>query len=178
MSNPLRTLPVEYNVEDYVALGRLIRPNWRQPARIILFVAAAILIFLSVAQLALEMPVDWWDLAETVSICFLLLIFLSDGVQARLMRRQTRRNPLYAPQQFAAEDEGLRVSSAHGEAFTRWGSLDRMERQGDRLFFFVSKRCAYILPIRAFARQSEFDEFASFAEGCIGGSGKAGEVTC
>ena len=75
-----------------------------------------------------------------------------------------RRSPLYSAQSLALRDGGLFVDSAKYKTEIAWRGIVDVRRSADRIFFFMGKRLAYIVPRRAFDSDADFENFASVGE--------------
>jgi len=107
--------------------------------------------------------IDWSALAIGLCLGLLILILSSRRVRARLWLRIARRSPLHAPHVFAVTSHGLRVSSPKANAEIPWTTFRDVKCTDGRVFFFMSKRLAYIVPSRAFDSGADFNAFTAAA---------------
>ncbi|GAC1582348.1 MAG: hypothetical protein NVS3B5_16720 [Sphingomicrobium sp.] len=63
------------------------------------------------------------------------------------------------PQACTWTKDEFQARSDRGSPFINWPCARRLERDGDRLSVFITKRVAYIVPRRVFADASAFDAF-------------------
>jgi len=159
-----RSNSVDYNVDDLVALSKLVP---RGPIQV-LRIAGGVVVILLVATItaeawALTGFIDWSALVVGLFLGLLIILVSNRRIRARLWLRLTRRSPLYAPHNFAVGEAALRITSPKFSSEIRWSTLRNMKRTEDRLFFFVTKRLAYIVPRRAFDSDADFEAFAAAA---------------
>lgn len=159
-----RSNPVDYDVDDLVALSKLVP---RGPIQVLRIAGGAIVILLVVTitaeAWALTGFIDWSALVVGLLLGVLIILLSDRRMRARLWLRLTKRSPLYAPHSFTVGPTALRVSSPKLSSEIRWSTLRDMKRAEDRLFFFVTKRLAYIVPRRAFDTDADFEAFAAVA---------------
>jgi len=86
-----------------------------------------------------------------------------------------KRDGLLISQQLTLTPEGLRATSCKGETFTRWAGIQEIVRHDDVLFFFVSRRMAFMVPRRAFTMARDFAEFEARATELHNASAIGGE---
>jgi hypothetical protein len=159
-----RSNPVDYDVDDLVALSKLVPRGPIQVLRIAGGVVVILLVVTITAEAwALTGFIDWSALVVGLFLGALIILFSDRRIRARLWLKLTRRSPLYAPQSFEVAPAGLRISSPKLSSEIRWSALRDMKQAEDRLFFFVTKRLAYIVPRRAFDSDSDFEAFAAAA---------------
>lgn len=160
----LRSNPINYDVDDLVALSRLVP---RGPIHMLRFVAGAVVVLLIVTitaeAWALTGFIDWSALAIGLFLGGLIMLVSSRPMRARLWLRIMRRSPLYAPQIFEVAPSGLRVSSPKLNSEIPWSTFRDVKRADCRLFIFMTQRLAYIVPRRAFDSDADFDDFAAAA---------------
>ncbi|MFZ5831386.1 MAG: YcxB family protein, partial [Planctomycetota bacterium] len=69
------------------------------------------------------------------------------------------RRSVLGPRQVTIFDDGLYQRAAHGESLTHWPAIDGIEITGDHIFVMSESLPAAIIPRRAFASDSEREEF-------------------
>jgi hypothetical protein len=84
-------------------------------------------------------------------------------LSARLALWAAKRDGLLVAQQLTLEPAGLRAASSKGETFVRWSGVREIVCHQDVLFFFVSRRTAFMIPRRAFQTDAEFERYRSAA---------------
>lgn len=134
-------------------------------------IAGAVVVILLVVTITVEAWaltgfIDWSALIVGLFLGFLILLFSDRRIRARLWLRFARRGPLYAPHSFAVGRTGLQITSSKFNSEIRWSTLRDVKRTEDRLFFFLTKRLAYIVPRRAFDSDADFEAFTSAATDC------------
>ena len=161
----LRSKPVNYDLDDLVALSKLVP---RRPLHMFRIAAGALVILLLFTTLveawSLTGFVDWPALFAGFFVALLLLLFSNRRFRSWLWLRVARRNPLYAPQTFSLTGDGLRVSSPKGMSELPWTTFRDVKCVDDRLFMFLSDRLAYVVPRRAFDSDAGFQAFAAAAQ--------------
>jgi hypothetical protein len=75
-----------------------------------------------------------------------------------------RRSPFHAEHSFGLLPDALLVESPKARSEVLWNAIQDVRRAQDRMFFFMSKRLAYMVPRRAFGSDAEFEEFAAAAD--------------
>jgi hypothetical protein len=80
---------------------------------------------------------------------------VSEGQNRRLFGRHT---VVLSPESITESDE-------FGQTSTVWRGVERVVRAGDHVFIYISALAAIIVPRRAFAGASEFEEFVRAASG-------------
>jgi len=161
----LRTNPFHYNTDDLQALSLLVRPKWHRRLRIAGFVVIGMLALTLLIDLLL-IPSDLELAPFVLGLIAAALLFLMSSSRLRpaLWLRLIRRSPLYSEQSFALRDEGLFVDSVKYRTEIAWKGIVAVRRTDDRVFFFMGKRLAYIVPQRAFDSDAEFESFAAAGE--------------
>ena len=97
-------------------------------------------------------------------VASVLLLFSHRQFRAWLFIRFAKRGALYAPPSYAITPGALRISSEKGVSDVRWTAFLDVRRSDDRLFIFMSKRQAFIIPRRAFDSDQDFEAFVTAAE--------------
>ena len=148
---------------DLRELARLSSPTIVRMAKIFgwtLLIAATATFALS----RLHTPYRLFDFLFAMAIAAVLMVLGSPTQRAHAWRWQMRRSPLYAPQTFTVRDTAFEIASPKARSTVSWRAFRRVSRRDDRLFLFVSRQSAYIVPRRAFASDREFEEFVAEAE--------------
>ena len=163
----LQSDPVRYEVDDLVALSKLVG---RSPQHVVRMAAGGILILLVCAILAevwaLTGLIDWASLSLITIVAFALLIFSNRRLRASMWLRIAARSPLSGPHSYAISASGLRISSPRSASEVRSSAFLDVKRVDDRLFLFMSRRQAFIVPSRAFTSEEEFEAFTAAALEC------------
>jgi hypothetical protein len=136
------------------------------------------------ALIGLLVCTEIWYLADrergTPLRTFLDLLPLFSGVPIYLIyfpwayRRKVRKTiagmvsegqnrGLFCRHRVAISPDGITESSEFGQASTAWRAVERVARNGDYAFVYTSALTAIIVPRRAFAAPTEFDEFVRAA---------------
>lgn len=160
----LESIPVRYDVDDLVALSKLVG---RSPRQIIRLCAGAVLILLLFGMFAevwaLTGLIDWPSLLVIGVVAAAALILSNRRVRAHMWLKIAARSPLFGPHSYAIGASALRISSPRTSSEVKWSAFTDVKRTGDRLFLFMSRRQAFIIPARAFHRNEQFEEFAAAA---------------
>lgn len=90
-------------------------------------------------------------------------MFSSRRVRANLWLRTARRSPFHAAHAFALTPTALQVASAKAKTQIPWATFRDMKVAKERLFIFLTKRLAYIIPGRAFDSEQDFIAFVETA---------------
>lgn len=163
-SPEIRSHPVNYDLDDLMALSRLVP---RGPVQILRITGAIVVILLIVTVIfeawALTGSIDWTSLIIGLIIGGLILLFSSRRVRAKLWLKITRRSPLHAAQSFILTQSALRIASAKATTEIPWTTFRDMKVAEERLFIFMTKRLAYIIPSRAFDGEADFTIFVEAA---------------
>jgi hypothetical protein len=160
----LRSKPINYDVDDLVALSKLVP---RGPIQMLRLAGGAVVILLVVTitaeAWALTGFIDWSALVIGLVLGGLIMLLSSRRVRARLWIWLRRKSPLYAPQAFEIGSSGLRIHSTKFNSEIPWTTFRDVKIADGRLFVFMTERLAYIVPRRAFDSDAEFDAFAGAA---------------
>jgi len=163
----LQSKAITYEIDDLIALSRLVPRSAIQNLRIAAGALIILLAFTMVAEAwSLTGLIDWTAIVTSVLVAALLLLFSNRQVRSRLWLRFARKSPLYSPHSYEITPGALRISSPKGASDVRWTVFPDVRRVGDRLFVFMTKRQAFIIPLRAFDSTGDFDAFAAAAHDC------------
>ena len=160
-----RTKPFVYDIDDLQALAAQVQKSWIRWYRIGAFtvigiVALTIIIDASIAPEDL----DWAPMGAGLIAAILLLLFSSTRVRAWIWLKLMKRSPFYASQSFGLYPTALFADSPKGRSEIPFTAFHEVKRVDDRVFLFMSKRLAYIVPRRAFDSDADFEAFATAAE--------------
>jgi hypothetical protein len=108
-------------------------------------------------------PYELSDFLPAVGVAIVLAALGSATGRALTWRLRLRRNRLYAPQTFVISDSAFQILSSTGELTLPWTSILSIKRANERLFLFITRYSAYIVPRRAFETEEEFANFAAAA---------------
>jgi hypothetical protein len=159
-----RSRPVLFDMDDMIALSRLIQPERMRMYRIgaggiVALVALTVWLDHSIAPRV----VDWPAMVLALFASVLLVLLSLPRVRAWGWLLAARRSPLYAAQSFALHPTALTVTSPKGKSEIPFTSFVEIKLAEGRMFFFLSKRLAYIVPRRAFERDGDFEAFVAAA---------------
>jgi hypothetical protein len=165
MQNPPDHGPAEvtYSAADIAALNMVIWKFWLCFIAIIVAALIAIPIIFSLVDgysLVGSMGAIDWPFTGVVTL--LLVAWLIVATVFSYWRRA--RKGLHGPIQFALTQEGLSFRSRQMEGVAFWQSIKSVKNVGGRLYLFIDRRVAFIIPRRAFASDQEFEAFAAAAE--------------
>jgi YcxB-like protein len=171
------TAHFELTEEDYIAFNlyhhahsaALRRRRFR--AWLALFSAWIVASVLSWYVLAVVLEVEnWWILVVPVFV--LPLIFLIAYPSAyrrsvcsivRSMIREGSNRGFLAPRTVTITSDRLKESSDFKDTSLAWRAVERVAHTSDHIFIYISAMSAIIVPRRAFASSSEFDDFLAAA---------------
>ncbi|MEI8394567.1 MAG: YcxB family protein [Rhodospirillaceae bacterium] len=119
----------------------------------------------------------WWAVAGADPLVFGLIAMATvvftpllwnryDQAMAERVRQQlgTGRNlPLIGPTRLVVSADGIERVTAHSQARVGWTAVERIESDGERVFFFVGAASAYVVSPGAFADRTAFEHFLSEA---------------
>ena len=163
-----QTLPFTYDRSDFAALSRLARPpivGWL--FKLVWVLLALLLIIIGLAAV-LGDPVHPRWIAATLAIAvfaFALNRFGSD-LAGWIQLQVARRSGLLREQRMTVTPTVFRAESSRGMTETNWPAVPRIEVEDGRLFVFIAKRVAFIVPRRAFESDMDFDGFVAAAKAC------------
>lgn len=72
---------------------------------------------------------------------------------------QNGKNPMFSKQIMEFTQSGFTVDNAVTKTTSQWNSIQRMEKNKYAAYFFTSNIQAYIIPIRAFKDEADFNIF-------------------
>lgn len=161
----LRSHPVTYDLDDIIALSKLVPRGPLQTLRIAAGAIVILLTFIIVAEVwSLTGIVDWSAITVCLIVAVILLFVSNRRVRARFWLRVMRLSPLHAAHSYAVTPATLRISSPKGQFDVRWTAFTEIKRTADRLFAFMNHRQAYVVPRRAFDSDEKFEAFAAAAQ--------------
>ena len=138
-----QTRPFRYNRADFIALADLGRPRivtWLFRLAGALFAIAGLL------------------------IAFLLLHRNGSKLSGWVIGRVARRNGLLREQVMTVADDCFRAESSRGKTEIRWSAVPKIRQTEGRLFVYLTRRQAFIVPRRAFEADEDFNAFAQAAK--------------
>ena len=164
MTEALRSGEVDYTLDDLRALASLISPGlWRLSSILGWVLLVASLLVFALSRL-IGTPYAISDFLLALGAGALLVGLGNRTVRASMWRWRLGRDRLYAPQSFVIGESAFQISSSTGELKLPWTSILSIKLAGERLFLFITKYSAYIVPRRAFDSREEFAKFAAAAE--------------
>jgi hypothetical protein len=160
----LRSKPINYDLDDLIALSNLVP----RTAIHVLRMAAAAIVILLVATIVFEAwaltgMIDWPSLVAGLFVAILIFVISNRRFRAWMWLRLRKRSALYAPSLFELVPGAFRVSSSKLSSEIPWTTIRDVQQMDGRLFVFVTKRLAYIVPRRAFDTDQEFNAFVAAA---------------
>jgi hypothetical protein len=165
MHNPSDHSPAEvtYSAADIAALNMVIWKFWLGFIAIIVAILIAIPITFSL--------VDGYSLVDSIGtidwpftgVVILILVAWVIVVTVFSYWRRARKG-LHGPIQFALTQEGLSFRSRQMQGVAFWQSIKSVRNTRGRLYLFIDRRVAFIIPRRAFASDQEFEAFAAAAK--------------
>lgn len=163
----LRSNPVNYDLDDLIALSQIVPRAHAQTLRIAAGTVLILLMMVMVAEAwSLTGIIDWPAIGASLFVAIMLFLFSNRRIRAWFWLRLARRNPHFVPHSFTITPSALQVSSPKSRSELQWSAFPDLKRVGDRLFVFMTKRQAFVIPRRAFASDSEFESFAAAARQC------------
>jgi hypothetical protein len=160
----LRSHPVDYELDDIVALSKQVPRSPASMARILIVSIVILLMVPIIVQVWwLTGMFDWLSLGIFLILPLAVLLLSNRRVRARLRLMAIRQSPLHAAQSYEITPAALRISSSKGVFDLRWTAFANLKRSADRLFAFVNHPNAYVVPRRAFDSDEQFDAFATAA---------------
>lgn len=79
------------------------------------------------------------------------------------MVSEGRNRGLFCRHRVAISPDGITDSGEFGQASTAWRAVERVAQGGDRAFVYTDALTAIIVPRRAFAASTQFEEFVRLA---------------
>ena len=161
----LKSHPVTYDLDDIMALSKLVPRGPLQALRIAAGAIVILFAFTIVAEVwSLTGFIDWGAIITCLIVTLILLVVSNRRFRARFWLRIMRLSPLHAAQGYAITPQTLKISSSKGVFDVRWTAFTEVKRSSDRLFAFMSHRQAYVIPRRAFDTDEQFEAFAAAAQ--------------
>lgn len=161
-----KTRPFTYDHADFVALAELGRPaiiGWLFRLAWVLFAIAGVLIALCVIAGSTRVLIYLAPLALLL-IAFLALHRHGSKLSGWVISRAARRNDLMREQVMTVADDCFRAESSRGKTEVRWSAVPRIRETDGRLFVYLTRQQAFIIPERAFASREDFMSFSDAAK--------------
>ena len=159
MSETPTSEPLTYNRDDFVALARQIRQERMQLYRHIALGLVGLMFVTFGLNWLMGLALPWWQVGLGLISAAMLWAFALPQVQGLLIRQSARRMRNLDPLSFAVVAEGFEARSDRGHSLVKWSAVHSIEVEDGRLFVFVARDSAYIVPSRAFAADADFDAF-------------------
>jgi hypothetical protein len=162
----LKTSPFTYDRADFVALGELGRPRvvgWLFRLAWALFALAAVLIAISALAGSRRELVFLIPFGLLLAI-FLLLYRHGARLSGWVIGRMAGRNDLMRKQVMTVADDCFRAESSRGKTEVRWSAVPKIRETEGRLFVYLTRHQAFIVPRRAFETSEDFEAFAQAAK--------------
>jgi hypothetical protein len=159
-----RCRPFVYDIGDLRALAAQVQRNrmrWYRIGAVATLGMVAVIILIDASIVPGDL--DWASVATAILAAVLLLLFASTRFRAWIWLKVMRRSPFHAPMSFALMPTALFVDSPKGRSEIPFSAMHDVKRADDRVFLFMSKRLAYIVPRRAFETDEQFEAFAAAA---------------
>jgi hypothetical protein len=156
------TVEVTYSAAD---IGILNLAIWRFWANLVAGFAAVVILMpvifalfdgYSVADAAFA--IDWTFTAWIVVILVIWTLVLTLLVYA-----VQRWRGLHGPIQFGLSEEGVTFRNRQMDGLVFWTTIKSIKVRGGRLFLFITRRSALILPRRVFHSDADFETFVAAA---------------
>ena len=157
----LQTKPFTYDRADFIALGELGRPkvvDWLFRLAWGLFAVAGLLIAICVLAGSTRVLVYLVPLGLLL-VAFLLLHRHGAKLSGWVIGRMARRNDLMRKQVMTVADDCFRAESSRGKTEVRWSAVPKIRETEGRLFVYLTRHQAFIVPERAFETREEFLAF-------------------
>lgn len=157
--------PVEvtYSAADIAAMNLVL---WKFWLGLIAVIAAAVIALPIIFALIDGYPfvdaiamINW---AFTGLVILILAIWLI--LATALKYWWSGRKGLLGPIQFGLKQEGVSFRSRQMEGVAFWKTIKAVKSVGNRAYLFISRRTAFIVSLRAFDGNAEFDAFVSEAK--------------
>lgn len=163
---PLRSKPVTYDADDIIALSKLVP---RTPVHIFRIAAGSIVILLMLLVVAeayaLTGMVDWPAIVACLFVAGMVLMLTNRRFRANIWLKLQKRSALHDGHVFEIGPGALLIISPKARSEIPWTTFIDMKVADSRLFLFMSKRLAYVIPRRAFDSDREFEAFTAAARG-------------
>ena len=161
-----QTTPFRYDRADFIALADLGRPRivtWLFRVAWVLFAIAGLLIAVCVFAGCTRALIYLVPLAALLT-AFLLLHRHGAKLSGWAIGRAARRNGLLREQVMTVADDCFRAESSRGKTEIRWSAVPKIRETEGRLFVYLTRRQAFIVPRRAFEADDDFSAFAQAAK--------------
>jgi hypothetical protein len=154
---------VTYSVGDIMALNLVIWPFW---ASVIAVIAALLvlvpMILLLISGYPLEASIKAFDWSFTGLVLLILIGWL---IAVSVFGYAWRRwKGLHGPILFALSEAGVTIRNRQMEGVVYWDAIKSVMSRGGRIFVFINRKSALIIPRRAFGSDAEFEDFGASAE--------------
>lgn len=155
-------IEMSYTGADIAALNLLI---WRYWLIVIAIIGVAMIVVpLIVGVLDGYSVLDSLSYLDWPFVGLMIVILTLWIVVVSMASYWFRRADLRGPIHLTLTDEGVQFRNPKMEGLTFWRAIRSVKVRGDRLFLFISRRAAFILPRRAFASAEAFAACAAYAE--------------
>lgn len=163
MISPLASGDVTYTSEDFFVFARKFGERSLHYYRIASAVLAGLMVLTLVLDWALGQPLPIWQ-TELGFIAAAGLWALSTGrLQGRIVAKHARKIGAAVTQVFTVCAEGFEARGPSETSLTKWSDVPELEIIEDRLFVFMARNKAFIVPRRAFASDADFQGFVAAA---------------
>ena len=162
----LQTRPFIYDRADFIALGELGRPRivgWLFRLAWVLFAIGAVMIAICVLAGSRRVLVYLIPLGLLLA-AFLLLHRHGAKLSGWVIGRMARRSDLMRKQVMTVADDCFRAESSRGKTEVRWSAVPKILETEGRLFVYLTRHQAFIVPVRAFETSEDFEAFARSAK--------------
>src|SRR5579871_5159076 len=105
--------------------------------------------------------------AGLFAVFYLPLLAFRYPLLRRFMARQFRNGGnslLLGKKVVTLKDEGCRSVGDSTDSFVRWDAIQKFVRTTSAIYFYLTKASAFIVPMRSFANDSQYQEFFNFAK--------------
>ena len=161
-----QTRPFRYDRDDFIALADLGRPpvvTWLFRLAWALFAIAGFLIGICVAAGSTRVLIYLAPLALLL-VAFLVLHRHGSKLSGWVIGRVARRSDLMREQVMTVTEDCFRAESSRGKTEIRWSAVPRIRETEGRLFVYLTRHQAFIVPERAFDTRDRFDAFSQAAK--------------
>jgi len=154
---------VTYSAADIAAMNLALWKFWLS----LIAILAAVLVAVPVVLVVIDgyplvgsiAAVDW---PFTGIVMLFVVIWLI--VATVLKYWWSGRSGLLGPIQFSLTREGVSFRNRQVEGVAFWTTIRAVESAGNRVFLFINRRTAFIVPRRAFESDTDFGTFVSEAK--------------
>ena len=157
------SIEVTYSAADIVALNLLVWPFWLS----LVAIFAVILVILPLIFGVID-GIPARDFVRSIDWSFtawLLLILIGWVIAVTVFTYWVRRRRgLHGPMRFRLTDEGVAVRNRRMDLVVFWPAIRSITISESRLFLFLTRRTALIVPQKAFDNDADFRAFVGAAE--------------